>query len=187
MLFRSNTGQPRADIIYIGEEGLWIGVSQEGGLVGGYISGDQAICYNADPSNITSSSGAGGGTSPYTYTWEMSPDYGLNWSAVGPSSLAYDPSYLTEVTLYRRKAIDAANNAAYSNVVTKTVWPEVDGGIIIGTQAIFYNTDASLITSSYPATGGIGSFTYQWQKSEYNGSSWGSWSNVSGADRKSVV
>jgi RHS repeat-associated protein len=178
---QNNTGQPRADIIYVGEEGLWIGVSQEGGLVGGSISGDQAICYNTDPSYITNSSDAVGGTQPYTYQWEESTDGGYYWSTLGVSTLAYDPSSLTEPTKYRRKVTDASNTTAYSNIVTKTVWTEVDGGSISGTQTINYNTDASPMNNNSSASGGTGSFTYQWQKSEYNGSSWGSWSNVSGA------
>jgi len=177
---QNNTEQERVGIIYVGEEGLWIGVWQQAGLVAGVISGDQAICYNADPSNITSSSAAGGGTQPYTYVWERSTDGGYYWSTLGVSTQTYDPSSLTETTKYRRKVTDASNATAYSNIVTKTVWNPLSGGAISEDQIIAYNEEGSLITSDTAASGGSGSLTYQWKKSMFDGGAWSEWATIRG-------
>ena len=178
---QNESGQTRYGMIYVGDEGLWISVSQLAGLTAGIISGNQTICYGGDPTIITSSSAAGGGTTPYTYSWEKSTDDGYNWSSVGVSTLTYDPSSLTETTQYRRKVTDTNNYLAYTNIITKTVWGPLTGGTISEDQTIPYNGSGSQLTNSAAAGGGSGSSSYQWQKSVYNGGSWAEWTTIIGA------
>ena len=178
----NDSGADRWDLIYIGPNGYYIEVYQAAGLSPGAISGNETICYGGVPLNISNYAPASGGTPPYIYSWELSVDGGNTWSNVGVSTVSYTPpSGLIITTQYRRKVTDNAYAFAYSNLAIKTVTAALSGGIISGYQVLCYNNDASTITSSTDAAGGIGSFSYQWQKSEYGGSSWGSWNDISGA------
>ena len=154
-------------------------------VLAGSITGDQTLCYNTDASVISSASLASGGTESFSYQWQKAEYSGGSWSwsdISGATSSAYDPSNLIITTKYRRRANDNGGcGVVYSNEVTKTIRPNVLGGSISGDQTLCYNADASVISSASLASGGTESFNYQWQKAEYSGSNWGSWSDISGA------
>jgi RHS repeat-associated protein len=141
-------------------------------LSGGGIAGDQTICYFTDAANITSTSIASGGSGSYTYSWEYSINSGSSWSDAGGSLTTFDPSILTTTTLYRRKATDPSCGVAYSNTATKTVRNALDGGHIATDQAICYNADPAAFTSILPASNGSGAYSYSWEKSIDNGTTW---------------
>ena len=42
-------------------------------FLSGSISGNQTICYNTDPGNISNAAYASGGNGPISYSWEWSP------------------------------------------------------------------------------------------------------------------
>ena len=75
-------------------------------LVRPVVSSGQSICNNTTPATLTSTA-ASGGSGPFTYQWESSPD-GLNpWTTIaGETTLSYSPPPLTSTTFYRIVATD---------------------------------------------------------------------------------
>ena len=66
---------------------------------------NQQICYNAIPTELIATS-ASGGSGPYTYQWQNSPD-GSGWTNIpGATDLTYSPPALTSTTYYRIIVID---------------------------------------------------------------------------------
>ncbi|GHN02519.1 hypothetical protein WSM22_40080 [Cytophagales bacterium WSM2-2] len=138
-------------------------------LTSGSISSSTTICYNTSPGTLsgTAASGATG------YQWFVG---GGGWNLIsGATSQSYTPGNLTATTTYERVAIGPCNTLE-SNVVTITVNPTLNQGTIGGTQSICSGSTASL-TNSASASGGNGTYSYQWQSSPDNSS----WSDISGA------
>jgi len=139
-------------------------------LNGGTIGSNQTICYGADVAEFTSTAPATGGAGSFTYTWQYTTNLaavpgGAGWTNIpGSNSLTWDYGTLTTSTKFVRRAVEGTcAPAVYSNEVTVTVRPELNGGTIGSNQTICYGDDVAAFTSSAPATGGAGSFTYTWQ------------------------
>ncbi len=144
-------------------------------VTSGTISGDQTICYNTTPSQITCTV-ASGGTGNYIYQWQSSLN-GSSWSDIyRATSHHYIPFSLKQSTYFRRKVTDECD-IKYSNSVKITVREELESGTITGDQTICYNTVPGILTNSGLPTGGSGEYTYQWQRSTDNAT----WSDISGA------
>ena len=129
---------------------------------GGIIASDQTVCYGDDPVAFTSSSAASGGNGAFTYFWEQ--DTGSGWtSIVGANGLTYDPpAGITQTTSYRRGATNGCGTG-YSNTLTVTVAPAVNGGTISSPAAFCYNGDPEAFTNVTSPSGGSGSWTYDWE------------------------
>lgn len=92
-------------------------------LIPGTASGAQTICYNTIPAALTSVDPAGG-TGPYTYQWESSPD-GTTWTPItGANASGYSPIALTETIHYRLKQTSACGTVTTNSVII-TVQPQV--------------------------------------------------------------
>ncbi|MFY0651641.1 MAG: peptidoglycan DD-metalloendopeptidase family protein [Cyclobacteriaceae bacterium] len=139
-------------------------------LVGGSISSDQTLCYNGD-AGILSGASASGGDGSYVYQWK-SRTPGGSWSdAPGVSTNAsYDPPALTTTMEYKRE-VNSCSATAESNVVTITIHHLLAAGTISSVPTVCYNGIPSSLTESTSASGGDGSYTYQW-KSRTPGGSW---------------
>lgn len=90
---------------------------------GGTIAGNQSGCASYDPTILTSSSAASGGSGTLSYQWENSIN-NSTWNEIaGATSDTYDPSTITQTTYYRRKSIRSgcSGYGAISNTITKTV------------------------------------------------------------------
>ncbi|MEN0052367.1 MAG: DUF6443 domain-containing protein [Mucilaginibacter sp.] len=143
----------------------------------------QLVSGNISPANQTISYGgagtlqgaaATGGDGSYSYNWQWSPNGSSGWQDVTPAvnALEYKPANLTSTTYYHMITTDMGANVT-SNVVVVTVNPPpavVPGAYIQGSQTIAYNGTASL--SIGPASGGTGTYSYQWQQSTDGGLSW---------------
>ena len=92
-------------------------------FIAGTASSDQTICYNATPASLTSTD-ATGGSSPYTYQWQINNS---GWQNInGATTLSYSPGTLTTTTQYRLAFTDAGMpscGTVYSNTVTIIVTP----------------------------------------------------------------
>lgn len=122
-------------------------------------------------------SAASGGSGTYAYQWQNSAN-ASTWADIsGATSASYTPGSLTATTYYRRQT--TSNGVTLStNTSTITVYPQLAAGSISPSSiSISYNTSPGQITGS-AATGGSGTYTYQWQSSPDGSSSWG---NISGA------
>ncbi len=86
----------------------------------GSISGDQTICYNVVPSELTGVAPTGGST-PYTYQWQHSINNITFSDIAGASGLNYQPNALTTTTYYRQIQTSASGcGSETTNVVTVT-------------------------------------------------------------------
>ena len=145
-------------------------------LGGGTISPSAlTINYNTSPGSFLGTVGTGG-NGQYTYQWQYSTN-NVNWTSVPVGTQGYNtPGSLTVSTWYRR--VTTSNNvSAISNTITITVYPQLLSGTLTpASQTLNYNAASATLTAA-AATGGNGSFTYQWQSSPDNST----WTNVSAA------
>ncbi|AMR27329.1 hypothetical protein A0257_09635 [Hymenobacter psoromatis] len=146
-------------------------------LTAGTIAADQTVCAGDTPTPLTSTGDAGGGTGTFAYQWEASPD-NSNWNAIaGATASTYAPGPVTATTYYRRRVMSGNCGPAYSPVVTITVLPALLAGTIGSDQALCVGTASAPLTSSAPASGGAGTFAYQWESSPDNVT----WAAIGGA------
>ncbi|NJK85791.1 MAG: hypothetical protein HC906_07300, partial [Bacteroidales bacterium] len=112
-------------------------------LNGGTVGSNQTLCYNDDVAAFTSTAPASGGGSSFTYTWQYSttsntPGVGV-WADIPASNqLIWDYGTLTQTTYFVRRAVDATCGTVYSNVITVTVHPQLNGGTVAANQTICY-------------------------------------------------
>ncbi len=150
-------------------------------LIPGSISNNQTICYSDNPVPFVNSVSASGGQGNHSYLWQYSTNGGSTWTNIsGTNSSTYDPPVLTSTTKYRRVIIDGCG-PKYTNVVTVTVRPDLDGGSISGDQSICSGDNPTLLNDSSSPSGGQGNYVYQWQFSLNGGTSWNNVSNGTSA------
>jgi RHS repeat-associated protein len=143
---------------------------------GSISASPSTINYNASTS--LSGTAASGGNGSYSYQWQSSASAGGPFADItGATGANYGPVNLTVTTTYRRMVTSNGTPLVSSNAVTVTVYPQVVAGTANGTQTINYNTVAAGLSSAV-ATGGNGSYTYQWQSSSSAG---GTFANITGA------
>jgi hypothetical protein len=96
----------------------------------------------------------------------------------GATNTTYDaPAGLTATTQYRRQDISGTCVNGVSNAITVTVNPVVTAGVISADQTICLGGDP-LVFNGTSATGGTGTYTYQW---EFALSPFSTYNNISGA------
>ena len=138
-------------------------------LVAGTIAADQALCSGATPAALTSTAPATGGSGSTTYQWESSGDNTTFTAITGATGPTYAPGALTATTYYRRRAGTGSGCAPVtSNVVTITVAPALLAGSIGSDQTLCAGTAPAPLSSTGAASGGTGTFTYQWESSPDN-------------------
>ncbi|MDD5675105.1 MAG: right-handed parallel beta-helix repeat-containing protein [Chitinivibrionales bacterium] len=123
------------------------------------------------------------GTVPITYQWRRSNDNGSTWSAVSGATAA---SYTTAITVisdnnarFRCIATNAAGNAM-SNAALLTVNPvPIAPGFT--TQPVNATVFAGQTATFTVAVSGTVPITYQWQRSNDNGSTWSALNGATGA------
>jgi gliding motility-associated-like protein len=145
-------------------------------LVAGSIAADQTLCAGSAAAPLTSSAAATGGTGTFAYQWQSSLD-NTTWTAIaGATGETFAPGSLTATTYFRR-LVSSGPCATLSNTVTVTVVPALVAGGIAADQALCAGGTPAPLTSTAPATGGTGTFTYQWESSADNAT----WTSISGA------
>ena len=146
--------------------------------VSGAIGSNQIIYNGNTPAQLTSISDASCSGEVITYLWEQSTD-SLTWTAAtGTNNLnTYQPPALTTTTYYHRRAASDSCGITISNVLKITIADDLSAGAIADSQSIDYGNTPAALTSTAPASGGIGTITYQWQSST-DGTNW---ADISGA------
>ena len=92
-------------------------------LVAGSISADQAICTGSYPSLLIGVAPTGG-TTPYSYQWQSSPDNSAFADVTGETSLNFQPGTLTQTTYYRLNQFSSGGTATVTtNTITVNVNP----------------------------------------------------------------
>jgi hypothetical protein len=153
---------------------LYINVNSQ--LASGTVKSDQTICYGTPPSIFLTNTYPTGGTGSFTYQWQKL--VGSLWTDIPTAnSETYISGALTSTTYFRRSETSGTCGTVNSNQITVTVHSQFLPGVIGSSQTVNYAGVPTELVSVQSATGGIGSFTYQWQHSIDNSS----WSNVPGA------
>lgn len=134
-------------------------------LFEGAINGTQTIENNAIPSRFNSTQDPESNYGDHTIHWEKDVGSNNSWEVIPSSnSVSYQAPRLTQTTSYKR----VISNSCYtkqSNIITVTVNQTFNQGTIQGVQTICYNTKPAPITFATNPSGGSGSFSYQWEKS----------------------
>jgi gliding motility-associated-like protein len=152
-------------------------------LTAGTIAADQTICAGGTPAPLTSTAGPSGGTGQFSYQWESSAD-NSNWTAIsGANNPEYAPGTLTATTYFRRRASSGSCGTAYSPAVAITVLPALVAGTIAANQTICAGTAPAPLTSTLGASGGSGTFSYQWESSGDNST----WTAIAGATAETLA
>ena len=146
-------------------------------LTSGSIGTAQSICYNATPSPLIQLTAPAGGTRNYTYQWQSSANNSSWTNIAGATSSGYSPPALTSNMYYRRSVTSGGCGTVNSASILITVNTQLSPGSIGSAQSICYNTTPATLTQLTAATGGNGTYTYQWQSSTNNST----WVNISGA------
>ncbi|MCC3152143.1 gliding motility-associated C-terminal domain-containing protein [Hymenobacter sp. BT770] len=147
-------------------------------LTAGSIGTSQTVCTGSSATPLTNETPATGGAGTIAYQWESSAD-NVNWTPIaGATGPTYAPGQLNATTYFRRRA-SSGNGCApvLSNVVAITVLPTLTAGTIGADQTLCPGATPTPLTSTAGASGGSGSFSYQWESSPNNSS----WTPIAGA------
>ncbi|HEX8504942.1 MAG TPA: gliding motility-associated C-terminal domain-containing protein, partial [Hymenobacter sp.] len=155
--------------------------------VPGSIAAPQTLCAGTAPATITSSAGASSDAGlPLTYQWESSTD-NTNFTAIGGANgPTYTPpsSLPAGITYFRRRVQLLLPNGSgpycdprFTASVAITVLPALTAGSIAADQTVCAGSPAAPLTSTAAATGGTGTFVYQWESSPDNST----WAPIAGA------
>ncbi len=126
-----------------------------------------ALCYGADPAQIT---GGGSPTAGYSrLEWFSSTD-GSTWNAIpGSNSINYNPPALTQTTYFRRtlyRTVSGTSCSANTASVTILVGSEIQGGSLANQTVNSGGDPGTLTVSSGSELSGL---TYQWYSSTDGG------------------
>jgi len=143
----------------------------------GSIGNNQQVCYGSAAIALTCT--PSGGIEPYIYHWEISTDGGSSWTSIltRTNQAVYSPPILAKTSQFRVRVTDGNSGEDYSNVVVITVLASLTAGTIGDGQTICPGSTAEILVEKEPASGGTGSFSYQWQSSTDSLI----WSDISGA------
>ena len=143
---------------------------------GGVVSGDQTICFGANPTAISVSGDTAVGT--IAYQWYSSTDNSTFNIMGGETGPTLTPTYTQTGTLYFQRATfysGAGTCSDTSDVAILKVIKVLPGAISSSDTSLCYGTDGGTLASDTDATAMGETITYSWQKS-ING---GSWSTIS--------
>ena len=129
-----------------------------GNLTATQNTGSTPICYSTSPGTFTAT--AGGGTGTYSYQW-----YTGAGTISGATSSTYNPGNITASTTYYCAVTSGGCGTINTTASAITVYPALTATISGGTSPSCYNVSPGTFTTT--ATGGNGTYTYQW----YNSSS----------------
>jgi len=124
-----------------------------------------SFCANGDPAVITASTPSGG-SGTYTYQWQSSADNATFADIPGATAITYDPPAINATIYYRRVVSSTCAQPVNSNVISITVQPALAGNTITAPVVTTFcaTGDPAVITGGV-ATGGDGTYVYQWQSS----------------------
>jgi len=143
---------------------LTVTINAAPALAGGSITNtSQVINYNSIPGPINATSAANGSCADYSYQWWSSANNSTFFAITGATTQNYQPGALTTTTYFKRTVTCGYQSATSSNIATVSVYPQVISGTINPiTQTINKNSAPATLHVS-PASGGNGTYSYQWQ------------------------
>ena len=145
----------------------------------GSIAANQTLCSGAAPAPLTSAAAPGAGTGQFTFQWQSSPN-NTAWNDInGANGPGFAPGALAATTYFRRLVTSGfCGPRTPSASVAIAVLPALTAGTIAADQTVCAGSAALPLTSSVAATGGTGTFAYQWEASPDNTA----WTAIPGAN-----
>jgi len=132
------------------------------------IAPGQAICSGSAPANLIGSKtpALSGGNAIYTFSWQDSTK-SHNWVSIsGATSADYPPPVLTDTTRYRRIVFSSACSDISKSIRINVHKPILNNSISLLAGGLL---DTTICNGQTPnklkgtlATGGIGTYNYQW-------------------------
>ena len=129
--------------------------------------GSSAVCYGQTITIIGTQ--PSGGTGTYVYSWESSTD-NVNWTTSSGQS-GRDYTFTGTQNISIRRIVTSGPCSSMSLPISIMVQPAIGNNTITANQSICYNTAPAQLSGSTP-TGADNNYTYQWQSSTDNGTSW---------------
>lgn len=126
----------------------------------GEIESDQALCYPAKPTLLTSKIDAYGVPRPITYIWQQSTDNISFTQIPGATAKTYLPPLSKTIYYYRRGARSSLDSLEFTNSVAIRT-EEIAGGKLTGTGTFCGNKNSQLMKLS----GHIGTIA-KWQSAD---------------------
>ena len=126
----------------------------------GEIESDQALCYPAKPTLLTSKIDAYGVPRPITYIWQQSTDNISFTQIPGATAKTYLPPLSKTIYYYRRGARSALDSLEFTNSVAIRT-EEISGGKLTGTGTFCGDKNSQLMKLS----GHIGTIA-KWQSAD---------------------
>lgn len=130
----------------------------------------QIICAGSAPQTLTATQPMGG-TSTYTYLWQMSTSSAITGFVPAPNAnqnLNYSAPALQQTTWFRR-VVTSGNCSQTSAAIKVEVNPPLASNLISAPQTIYSGSVPSILNGSLP-TGGNGNYNYTWEVSVTNSS-----------------
>jgi len=131
-------------------------ITVDGNLTAAISGGTTPICYNTSPGTFTAT--ASGGTTVYTYQW-----YNGSGLIIGETASTYSPGVLTASNSYFCTVNSGTCGPVNTPIANITVRANLTAIISGGTTPICYNAAPGSIRVT--ASGGSGTYTYQWYNS----------------------
>lgn len=134
----------------------------------------QDVYTNVAADTLKGGTATGGScTGAYQYQWQWAETAAGPFTDIaGATNSWYKPATLSATRHFRRRVI-CGSETGYTNTVTVNVYPVLTSGTLTAASAtIAFNTSPGLISG--PVSGGMcnGNYTYQWQQSIGNSSSY---------------
>ena len=138
----------------------------------GVIGTAQSICYNTTPGTLSFSTNPSGGGSSYSYQWQVSTNNVSFTSISGATSNTYTPGVLIANRFYNLIVTSTYGcGSDTSNSIQITVYAPFVTATIGSSDSTCFGFTADTVSTTVIATGGNGTYTYQWLSSA-NSTSW---------------
>ncbi|BFP40820.1 hypothetical protein FGF1_16650 [Flavobacteriaceae bacterium GF1] len=154
-------------------------------LTAGNINGTQTVCYGGDPITLGYYASPSNGLGGYAYQWQISSNNSSWGNISGATESSYNPPGNQTATRWYRRRVISCGQTKYTPSIKVTVRPNLFPGSINGTQNLCADKDPGNLSSVSTASGGNGSYAYQWQRSTTGATS--GFVNIAGATSASYA
>ncbi|MCW3072206.1 MAG: C-terminal target protein [Bacteroidetes bacterium] len=137
-------------------------ISVDPPTVGGTLTMDDTVCASSNLGTLTLS-----GQTGTIQHWESSTDGGITWITLANTTASQVYTNLAMTTSYRVLVKSGVCNPSTSNIVTITVDPVADGGMLNGTTTVCDTINSGTLT----LTGSVGTIQ-NWESSTDGGLTW---------------
>lgn len=122
-----------------------------------------------------------GGNNIYTYVWETSPTGTAPWTVItGQTGISLNVT--VNASLSYRRTVNSGVCSAFSNVINITALPSITGNTIGTSQVICLGNTPSQIIGTEPTGGDGTNYSFSWEQSTDNGSTWAFIAGANGKD-----